>query len=347
MTLISEQIISPKDTVFIDKKVRANEVYVYRLQAIDKFQQVSPISALSKVIFLNKNKPLPPKELKIENNERFIKVSWAKSTHRDVSGYILLRSVGINQEAAAITPIIGKDTLVWVDSLQLKPRVTYVYYLKELNWSGMESRLSSPAFGKLTVKIPPSPINSLTGESNYSNGNKLFWRQPLDAYTSIVRLYRATYPDTSSFTKIYEELVSIGKYQYEDKQTEIGKLYRYVIRPVSADSVEGVNSSPVDLIRIPPPLQAPQQLSISENGNSLRIKWTPVIKQNVAGYLVYRWGYTSGEKKLTTQMLPKNTTQYEDTDIQAGETYYYWVKAIDDKGYEGLPSEKTKYEVLR
>ncbi|GAB4332909.1 MAG: hypothetical protein OHK0038_08840 [Flammeovirgaceae bacterium] len=347
MTLVNEQLISPKDTIFIDKKVRANEVYVYRLQAVDKFQQVSPPSALSKVIYLNKNKPLPPKQLKVENAERFIKISWERSSHRDVSGYVLLRSAGINQEPAVITPIIGKDTLYWVDSLQLKPRVTYAYYLKELNWSGMESRLSAPVFGKLTVKIPPSPMNSLTGEAKFSSGNQLFWRQPMDAYTSIVRLYRATYPDTTNFTKIYEEMVSIGKYQFEDKQTEIGKLYRYVIRPVSVDSVEGVNSSPVDLIRIPPPLQAPQQLSISEIGNSLRIKWTPVIKPNVAGYLIYRWEYNSGEKKLTPQLLPKNTTQFVDTDIQAGETYYYWVKAIDDKGYEGLPSEKIKYEILK
>lgn len=346
MNRINEQLVPAKDTTFIDKKVKANEVYVYRLQAVDKYGQVSPPSALSKIIYLNKNKSLPPKELRAESHERFIKISWARSPHRDVSGYILYRAVGANQEPAAITPIIGKDTLFWIDSLQLKPRITYAYYLKELNWSGMESTLSGPVFGKLTVKIPPPPMNSLSGEAHFEKGNQLFWRQPLDPFTSFVRLYRATFPDTTSFSKIYEEPVSIGSYQFLDRQAEAGKLYRYVLRAVSIDTVESVNSSPVDLICLSPLLQAPQQISVSENGNQLRVRWTPVINPNVSGYLVFRWTYRNGEKRLTSSPLPKNVTYFDDTDVQAGDTFYYWVKAVDEKGYEGLSSEKVKYEVL-
>ncbi len=62
------------------------------------------------------------------------------------------------------------------------------------------------------------------------------------------------------------------------------------------------------------------------------LTWSPSPDPDVAGYLIYR-GYSQGELGLLTHE-PVNTTDYLDTDLIAGVTYFYGVTALDDSGNE-------------
>jgi fibronectin type 3 domain-containing protein len=78
---------------------------------------------------------------------------------------------------------------------------------------------------------------------------------------------------------------------------------------------------------------SPQSVSLSGTGtHDVILTWTPSATPGVTGYNVYR-GTTSGAESATpVNSSPIAGTTYVDTNVKAGQAYYYVVTAISSNG---------------
>ncbi len=83
---------------------------------------------------------------------------------------------------------------------------------------------------------------------------------------------------------------------------------------------------------------SPQSVSLSGTGtHDVILTWTPSTTSGIAGYYVFR-GTTSDEESATPlNSSPITCTTYIDTNVQAGQGYYYWVTAISSNGVTQSP----------
>jgi len=75
--------------------------------------------------------------------------------------------------------------------------------------------------------------------------------------------------------------------------------------------------------------------------HSVNLSWKASTSP-VVGYNVYRRG-TSGLVKLNTVPVPG--TNYVDSTVQPGQTYFYMTRAVNAKGRESTPSNEVRADI--
>lgn len=80
----------------------------------------------------------------------------------------------------------------------------------------------------------------------------------------------------------------------------------------------------------------------------VKLIWAPVGENTGMRYIVYRaeGDGVNGNAEISYQTKPLTTTEYRDTTLKPSTSYYYYVKAVDEKGNESEASNiaggKTK-----
>lgn len=107
--------------------------------------------------------------------------------------------------------------------------------------------------------------------------------------------------------------------------------------PTTAGSVTG------DLSVVSNTTSSPTVASLSAAGvnkHSVTLTWVASTSPNVMGYNILR-GTVSGGPYAQVNSLLVTGTSYQDTTVQAGQTYYYVTTAIDSQGGESLNSNQA------
>jgi fibronectin type 3 domain-containing protein len=74
------------------------------------------------------------------------------------------------------------------------------------------------------------------------------------------------------------------------------------------------------------------------------LSWTASTTSTVTGYNVYR-GSVSGGPYVRVNSSPDAATTYTDSTVQAGQTLYYVVTAVDGSGDESAHSNQVQVVV--
>ena len=82
---------------------------------------------------------------------------------------------------------------------------------------------------------------------------------------------------------------------------------------------------------IPPP---------PSNQHSVRLEWNPSVSPDIVCYNVYRGNASRGPYARINANVTIGTV-YVDTDVSAGQTYYYVTTAVNNKGLESGPSNEA------
>lgn len=78
---------------------------------------------------------------------------------------------------------------------------------------------------------------------------------------------------------------------------------------------------------------SPQMVALSGTGtHDVILTWTASASSGVAGYNVYRGTTSGGESTTPLNSSPITGTTYADTNVQAGQAYYYMVTALSSSG---------------
>jgi M6 family metalloprotease-like protein len=97
-----------------------------------------------------------------------------------------------------------------------------------------------------------------------------------------------------------------------------GDLFKY-----TSPSVAPISRTP----------SAPRDLSVSCEGKSITLAWSPSSQAShaLAGYAIYRGTSPGGEDSAPVAEVGVSTTTYTDTNVVLNTDYYYYVKAYDDQ----------------
>lgn len=243
----------------------------------------------------------------------------------------------------------GSKTLSYSDTLQFAGQAARLRYAVRLvNASGQKAAFSNFFLLEPAARIAASPT-SLSAEVS-QEAVRLTWTAPtanVDGSTPVRLLGYNVY--RSSSEKIPGKLLTASPLtdtKFDDAFFEFDKQWFYFVRAVSAGTGgEPVESGESNIISLTPrdtfPPSAPAALTIAAAPGTISIFFATNPEKDIAGYRIYRSDNPDLEKSkwplLTTQ--PITTTTFQDTKIESGKTYYYFVTAIDKNGNVSEPSE--------
>jgi len=243
----------------------------------------------------------------------------------------------------------GLKTLIHKDTLQFAGQAARLRYaIRFVNASGQKAAFSNTLLIEPTSKIAANP-SSLTAEASQESV-RLTWTAPatnIDGSTPVSILGYNIYRSTSERdpAKLLNK-TPVEAVNYADEFFEFGKDYYYFVRSVSvgleAEPVESLESNIVKFRgtdTFAP--SAPSAITVAAAPGTISIFFAINPEKDIAGYKIYR----SEDKDaplanwtlLTTGLLKTNT--FQDTRIESGKTYHYYLTATDNAGNVSEPSE--------
>lgn len=252
----------------------------------------------------------------------------------------------------ATVPVSNNDfarkKFTYTDTLEFSGQDARLRYaIRFVNNSGQKAAFSNFFLIEPTAKVADKPedLNAEITEAAI----KLSWKAPetnVDGSKPVNILGYNVYNSTDEGDAKLKNQTPLSETNFPDKFFQFGKKYRYFVRTVSLGSngepIESVSSNPVEVLPkdIFPPTP-PTALTIAAAPNNLSIFFAVNPEQDIAGYNIYRSTNPSLPKAdwnlLTTQRLKTNT--FQDTNVESGKTYYYYLTAVDTSGNTSESSE--------
>ncbi|MDP3183152.1 MAG: hypothetical protein Q8M54_10105, partial [Desulfobaccales bacterium] len=157
------------------------------------------------------------------------------------------------------------------------------------------------------------------------------------------RIYRRSGED--GWLRLNPEPLTINSFEDLAVFNEVPYTYKVrALRRLGGELLESADS--LTLVAEPQKLTAPPpllNLVAVATGKGVELRWDPSPAVDLAGYRLYRRG--AGQEKftrLTPELLKK--PYFVDSQVKPGQTYHYYVTAVDDsrRANESLPSEEAK-----
>ncbi len=233
----------------------------------------------------------------------------------------------------------AKKQLGYKDELDFAGQAVRLRYaVRFVNASGQKAGFSNFLLIEPSAKIAAAP--SLLNVKDMESAVILDWNAPAanvdgsqPANVLGYNVYRQT-ADEAVFKLLNNSPVT--KTELSDLFFEFGRKYAYFVRTVSL----GANAQPVEsadsnVVTIAPQdtfaPSAPSSITIAAAPNNISIFFAVNPEKDIAGYRLYRTPNPNLPKKewtlLTRQLL--NTNTFQDTRIESGKTYYYYLTAVD------------------
>lgn len=243
----------------------------------------------------------------------------------------------------------GLKTMTFRDTLQFAGQPARLRYaIRFVNASGQRAGFSNTLVVEPASKIAEAPTDLTATMSQ--DAVRLTWQPPtrnVDGSTPVsVQGYYIYRSPSQTVPAKQLNTTPISATSFEDETFEFGKQYYYFVRAVSvgvqAEPVESSESNVVELKPLdtfaPTP---PSALTIAAAPGTISLFFAVNPEQDIAGYRIYR---TTDETQvkvnwelLTAEPLKLNT--FQDSRVEAGKKYFYYVTAIDSFGNVSEPSE--------
>ncbi|MGD0784381.1 MAG: glycosyl hydrolase family 28 protein [Sedimentisphaerales bacterium] len=185
------------------------------------------------------------------------------------------------------------------------------------------------------VPLAPTGLSATAGDAKVT----LDWNNNTESDLAGYNIYRST-TSGSGYAKLNSSLLSDSN--YIDHSVTNGTTYYYVVTAVDTSANESNNSSEVSampqLINTPP--AAPTGLSATAGNAKVLLDWSNNSESDLAGYNVYRSTTSgSGYAKINTSL--RTVSDYNDTGVTNGTTYYYVVTAVNTGASESSYSTQA------
>jgi hypothetical protein len=320
--------------------------------------------------------PLPPTNARQTNQTNFtatqqgsrialtipLKSDNGGSRPRQIDVFRLAESIGsplflTEDEFASRSTQVGSIQLTGVESGEVsffdaltptnQPR-RLRYAVRFVNAENQKSPFSNFIFFEPISNAAKSPILAVPVVTQ--TAINLSWQPPqenVDASVPVNVLGYNLYRKSNRIEKpqqINNSLLS--QTQFDDKNFKFGDEYEYFVRTISAGSngaqIESVDSNSVTIAPkdVFPPA-APEGLTIAAAPGNLSIFFAASAEPDVIGYNIFR----TTEPELPPEQWQKlndaliTAASFQDTKVESGQKYFYFVAAIDSAGNVSQPSE--------
>lgn len=253
--------------------------------------------------------PAAPSGLTAASGTSQIALSWTASS--STTNYNLYRSTSSGGPYTVIANPTGTN---YADTSAVSG-TTYYYVVSAVNTAG-ESGMSS----EVNAMLLPGAVTGVSAAAG-SNQVSLNWSAAAGAAT-----YNIARSNTSGGP--YSTIASgISATNYADTGLVNGTMYYYVISATNASGT-GANSSEVSAKPMPPLPAAPTGLAATGKIQEIDLSWT--ASAYASSYNVKRSSSNGGP--YTTIASGVTSTNYNNTGLSDGATYYYVVTAVNLSG---------------
>lgn len=239
-----------------------------------------------------------------------------------------------------------KKQFTYSDPLQFAGQPARLRYaIRFVNSEGQKAAFSNFLLIEPTAKSSEQPI--LADAQVSQNSISLKWQAPqknVDGSQPVNILGYNIYRTENETTKALNNSPVTAEV-FNDNFFEFGKDYKYFVRTVSLGSdgepIESIDSNkisvkPLDTFAPNPP----DAITIAAAPNNLSVFFAVNLEKDVVGYKIYRTTDVNQPKNewllITPEILQRNT--FQDTNVKSGETYYYYLTAMDSAGNVSQPS---------
>ncbi|HUV75973.1 MAG TPA: fibronectin type III domain-containing protein, partial [Dehalococcoidales bacterium] len=198
---------------------------------------------------------------------------------------------------------------------------TYYYVVTAVDVGTNESDLSSEV-SATPVDVPPAAPTGL-GATPGNTTAELGWNDNLEADLDSYNVYRSL-TSGSGYSQISD---NVSTSAYTDTGLTNGTTYYYVVTAVDLGSNESDQSDEASATPVDPPPAAPTGLGATPGNTTVDLNWNDNLEGDLDSYNVYR-SLTSDSvySKISDNV---STSDYTDTGLTNGTTYYYVVTAVD------------------
>lgn len=251
----------------------------------------------------------------------------------------LIATVSINDSDFA------RKTLNYLDTLEFAGQnIRLRYAVRFVNASGSKAAFSNFLLIEPAAKIANAP--SLSAVRVTQDELQISWKVPttnIDGSqpANIIgfNLYRAKADETPA--KLLNTTAITGN-EFKDKKFEFGSNYKYFVRTVSlGTNAEPIESQESNIVEVVPKdtfaPNSPEGITLAASPNTISIFFASNLENDIAGYKIYRSTDKVSWQLLTDKLLETNT--FQDTKVESGKKYYYYLIAVDKFGNESEKSE--------
>jgi hypothetical protein len=216
------------------------------------------------------------------------------------------------------------------------PRNAFRYAVRFVNKSGQTVGLGNRAYLAPVAVAPPPSALSFELAQEYV---RLRWT-PSTSGAAIAgyNVYRAE--EGQEFGPAPRNKEPVAGAEFEDREFEFDKTYRYAVSVVASLANPYAESRPSAPLRIATrdtfPPAPPRNLEAVHDSGRVFLFWTASPAPDVAGYRVYRRADPGGELERI-QAEPIAQFSFRDEHPPAGRKVEYIVRAVDRHGNEGPP----------
>jgi predicted phage tail protein len=140
--------------------------------------------------------------------------------------------------------------------------------------------------------------------------------------------------------------VPVTETKYADQSFEFEKEYFYFVRAVSSGTGDSpTESTESNIVEVKPkdvfPPGPPASITIAASPTAISLFFPPNPETDVVGYKIFRSEDGSIPKADWKLLTPKyqDANTFQDSTVEAGKKYFYYVTAVDKFGNESDPSE--------
>lgn len=243
----------------------------------------------------------------------------------------------------------GRQFMTFTDYLEFGGQnLRLRYAMRFVNVSGQKASFSNFLLIEPTAKVAESP--ALLRAEISEEAILLSWKAPdenVDKSTPVnllgYNIYRKTGADAADQV-LNKTPVTDNK--FSDPAFDFGTNYQYFVRAISLGSsgelIESLNSN---LIEVKPmdvfPPSPPSAITIAAAVDNISIFFAVNTEKDLAGYRIYRSSDRSRPLSEWT-LINKNlltTNTFQDRNIEAEKTYFYFLTAVDKAGNVSRESE--------
>ncbi|MFC2070209.1 fibronectin type III domain-containing protein, partial [Chloroflexota bacterium] len=326
-TQINGSLVETSD--YVDTGLTNDITYYYVVSAVDLGSNESGYSSEDNAIPTDLP-PAAPTGLVATGWEEEVELDWSNNGESDLDGYNVYRSLTSGDNYTKINGSLVA-TSNFTDT-GLTNDVTYYYVVTAVDLSVYESSTSSEDSATPT-DLPPAVPTSLVATAGDKQAT-LNWADNSDTDLDGYNVYRST-TSGSGYSKINGSLVSTSN--YTDTGLTGGTTYYYVVTAVDLGSNESGYSNEDSTTPTDPAPSAPTGLAATPGDRQAILDWNDNSEGDLDGYNVYR-SLTSGANFTQINGSLVSTSNYTNTELTGGTTYYYVVTAVDLASHESAYS---------
>ncbi|MFC2059965.1 hypothetical protein ACFLTZ_02575 [Chloroflexota bacterium] len=320
-TKVNGSLVSTSN--YTDTGLTNDVTYYYVVTAVDLGSNESAYSSEYSATPVNAP-PAAPTGLTATPGDFQVSLDWNDNTEPDLSGYNVYRSLTSGSGYSKVNGSLA-STSNYTDT-GLSNNSTYYYVVTAVDNLSAESGYSDEV--STIPNVAPAVPNGLIATAGDTQVS-LDWNDNSESDLDGYNIYRGL--SSGNYTSI-ESLWTSSNYTDTGLTNDV--TYYYVVTAVDNVTAESSYSDEASATPGDPPPAAPNNLVATPGDKQVSLGWDDNTEGDLDGYNVYR-SLTSGSgySKINGSLL--STSNYTDTGLTGGETYYYVVTAVDTLANEG------------